>query len=755
MKQLYYTLLTLLRGRNSNVIKVISLALGLFIGIILFARVAYELSYNTGYKEADRLSVILFQKPTESTPGNSITAYVPRVLMENFPDEVEAGTLVKELGEYVYYVGNERLTGQSIFADTLFFRTMGIPVTSGEAISLAMPGHIFVSEAFALRAFHTTDVIGKTLMRDRKHELTIRGTYQNVADNNSIRPDVILAYGEERSFLGWAFNGYIRLHSHADIHKVNERMDVVMRNHSPLKPDKEGNIAHFFLESMRKKHISHPEVKRIVYVLSFLAIALLLISAMNYVLISISGLAGRVKGIAVHKCNGASTRGIFSMFFWETALIILISVIVAILLITNLHDFVGELIEARVNSLFTLQSLWVPLLIILVLFILSALLPGVVYSRIPVTQLFHKYSDPNTVWKKLLLFVQFVGVAFIFGVSMVAFLQYKRVIDFDLGYSTENIAVGYVSAENMEVTANAIRNRPMVERIALSQQSLGNRYAMDWITDGKGEKLFLAGLNWIEPEFVNIHELVILEGRNVMAPGEVLVNEEFVKRMPWTDGAIGKSNGNDFAPGTIVGVLKDFVDNSLFEERHPLIFSYEQNQRTVTVKLREPFQESLTRLNAEVQGLFPATDIVFTSATQRQNDKYLSVRRFRDSAGIAFVAILVIALMGLFGYINDEVQRRSKEIGIRKVNGAQAANVLALLNKDIIMVAFPAVVIGVCLSYFVGSEWLDQFAGTQISLSVPFYLSLVIALVVLMVGCVIAKSWRVANDNPVRSIKSD
>ena len=738
MRQIYYTILTLVRGRNSNVIKVISLTLGLFIGIILFARVAYELSYNTGYNEADRLYVILSQRTADAMPGNAIRAFVPQILMDNFPQEIEAGTLVKELGEYAYYIGNQRLTGQTILADTLFFRTMGISVTSGEAIGLAVPNHVFVSEEFALRAFHTTDVIGKTLMRDKKNELTIRGTYQNVVDNNSIRPDVILAYGEERTILGQAFNGYIRLHKNADIDKVNERMGVEI-----------------FLESMRKEHNSNPEVKRIVYILSFLAIALLLISAMNYVLISISGLPGRAKGIAIHKCNGASPWGVFSMFFWETALIVLISVVVALLLIMNLHSFVGELIEARVSSLFTLKSLWVPLLIILVLFILSAFLPGTVYSKIPVTQLFHKYSDPNTGWKKLLLFIQFVGVAFIFGVSMVAFLQYKRVIDFDLGYRTDNMAVGYLSGGNIEVAANTIQNLPMVEEVALSQLPAGSRYTMDWITDGKGEKLFLAGLNWVTPEFVDMHEFVILEGRNVMGPGEVLVNEEFVKRMSWTDGAIGKSNGNDFSPGIIVGVLKDFVDNSLFEERHPLVFVYKPNQRTVTVKLREPFQESLAKLNAEVQELFSANDVIFTSAIQRQNDKYLSVRRFRDSAGVAFLAILVIALMGLFGYINDEVQRRSKEIGIRKVNGAQAGDILALLNKDTIMVAFPAVTIGAFLSYFIGREWLDQFSGTQINLNIPFYISLIIGLIVLMIICVIVKSWRIANDNPVKSIKNE
>ncbi len=757
MRQLYYTVLTILRGHGSNVIKVISLTLGLFIGIILFARVSYELSYDTGYKDHDRLSIILSQMPGEIS-DKYIRAFVPQALIENFPDEVESGTLIYNIGENSFYVGNERFLGNVILADTLFFETMGIPLTSGMATGLAMPNHAFVSEEFASRAFHTKDVIGKTLMQKRNRELTIRGTFQNVADNNSIRPDIVLAYGEERTILGVAFNGYIRLHENADIRKVNEKMDAVIEKYAPNDRAKQDNALHFFLEDMRKEHNSNSAVKRVVFVLSFLAVALLLISAMNYVLISISGLSRRIKGIAIHKCNGASSRTVLSMFFWETAIIVFISVLIVILLIINLNSFIGDLIEAPVSSLFTLKTLWVPLCILVVILILSAIIPGIMYSGIPVTQLFHKYTNGNTLWKKLLLFIQFAGVAFIFGITIVAYLQYQRVVNFDLGYENKNMAGGYLyngNDGNMEVASSTIRNLPMVEKLVLSQLPVGNRYTMDWIKDTKGENLFLAGLNWITPEFVDMHEFVFVEGRNLVGPGEVLVNEEFVRRMGWTDGAIGKSNGNNFMPGIIVGVLKDFVDNSLFEEKNPLFFVYEPHPRYITVQLREPFHESLLKLNTEVKELFSATDIVFNSLEQKQTDRYLSVRRFRDSAGVAFAAILIIALMGLFGYINDEIQRRSKEIGIRKVNGAQAGNILGLLSKDIIIVALPAVIIGTFLSYFIGREWLNQFSGTQIDLNIPFYILLVIIMIVLITTSVISKSWPIANDNPVNSIRND
>lgn len=761
MKQLYYSILTLLRGHGSNIIKIISLTLGLFIGIILFARIAFELSFNRGYKDSDRLAVVLARFNSNGVDGNAshyIMGPVPRAIMENFPDQVEVATVTRNIGEVAYYVSNQRFLGQTTLADTLFFKTLGIDITSGDNIELAVPDNLFVSDDFARRVFGTTDVKGKTLLKDKKTELTIRGTFAAVPDNNSLRPDVVQAYHPDkvRNYSwegGDSFNGYIRLREGADIEKINQRMNTVIEQYQPYEPEKNGWGVRFWVENMHEEYSNSPEVKRIIFIMSFLAIAVLLISAMNYVLISISRLSRRAKGIGVHKCNGASSGQIFNMFMWETGIIILISVIIVLLLILNLRGLIAELIEVRVTSLFTLDTLWVPLLVIAVIFILSAVIPGSIYAGIPVTQLFRKYTDRNSTWKRILLFVQFAGVAFIFGVLMVSFIQYKNMVEYDLGYDTKNMAISWVEHDNLDVAISSIRNLPMVEDIATSVQGAGNRYSGYFVFDENGKQLFSARVNYVSPEFINMHKFVIVEGRNVMGEDEVLVNEEYVRRMPWTDGAIGKKCG--IYEARVVGILKDFVDNSLFEPVNPTAFLYIPQYKSFTVKLKEPFRESLMYLNRDVQELFPNADIIFKSVEENINDKYLSVRRFRDSAGVAFAVIMIIALIGLFGYINDEIQRRSKEIGIRKVNGAQASDILKILNKDIVYIALPAIILGTFFSYFIGSEWIGQFAGLQINLSIPFYILLILIMTVVIIATVIMKSWHVANDDPVNSIKND
>ncbi len=153
--------------------------------------------------------------------------------------------------------------------------------------------------------------------------------------------------------------------------------------------------------------------------------------------------------------------------------------------------------------------------------------------------------------------------------------------------------------------------------------------------------------------------------------------------------------------------------------------------------------------------LFPSDDLVFMSFEKERASRYDSVKRFRDSALIAFFAILLIALMGLFGYINDEMQRRSKEIAIRKINGAESWNVIRLLSRELTLVALPAIITGLVISYFIGREWLLQFAVTRVELSIPLYILLCIVLLLVIITSVIIKSWRIANENPVISLRSE
>ena len=205
----------------------------------------------------------------------------------------------------------------------------------------------------------------------------------------------------------------------------------------------------------------------------------------------------------------------------------------------------------------------------------------------------------------------------------------------------------------------------------------------------------------------------------------------------------------------MVGLMKDYHSGSFYSEQLPLIVRRKRYfGDCVHVRLKEPFAENLRKLNEEAAAAFPERTVRFNSMEQRVADAYNAVRVFRNATLLSAVTMFFVMLMGLIGYTTDEVRRRSKEIAIRKVNGAEASGVLEMLSKDMLYIALPAVIIGTVASWYVNGIWMDQFAE-QVPLSPAVYLLVVIANLAVIIGCVLWKSWRIANENPVNSIKSE
>ena len=237
---------------------------------------------------------------------------------------------------------------------------------------------------------------------------------------------------------------------------------------------------------------------------------------------------------------------------------------------------------------------------------------------------------------------------------------------------------------------------------------------------------------------------------------KVAVNEEFVRRMHWGKDVLGKSIQTEEGRVKIVGVIKDFNIDGFYSELKPFVLHHHPRDLAdlVYLRLKEPFGENLQKLNRDAAEAFPNQTVGFESLEQKMADSYNSVRVFRNATLLAAIAILFITLMGLIGYINDELQRRSKEIAIRKVNGAESFAILEMLVQDVLWISFPAVVAGTLGAWYVGGLWMEQFAVTVGSL-VPYYVCVAIVVLILIVSCVISKTWRIANENPVKSIKSE
>lgn len=212
------------------------------------------------------------------------------------------------------------------------------------------------------------------------------------------------------------------------------------------------------------------------------------------------------------------------------------------------------------------------------------------------------------------------------------------------------------------------------------------------------------------------------------------------------------SNGWDIEYRVIS--LPDLHNQGFYMPQQPIALVAGAAPHVLDVRLRQPYDENLGKLNAFVQETFPDLALHFISVEMMLRDYYHGVSHFRNSVLLTSVFIILIVLMGLIGYVNDETGRRSKEIALRKVNGATAGDILRLLSRGVLLIAVPCVAVGSVVAWYVGTEWLTQFAG-QVSISLLHFVGLAVLLLVVIVCIVVVKAWRIANENPVKSIKSE
>ena len=768
MKQLYYTIQTLLRGRGSNIIKVISLTLGLLVGILLFARVAFELNYDSYYSEPENLCITLrtgISDGIKKEPNIDNYGKLAEAIRENFPDEVEDATVLDLFSQSpLYHEGKKMEHVILATSKSHVFSTLGIKVLLGDVSQLDRVDVIFISRSLARRLFADANPIGKTINIEIDYPLTVQGVFEDIPENTEFHFDGVYSfdtrskqYGSERG--GWGYDS--SYHCMVRFRHPNEREKVEVRMPEMLKKyihNYKGQSEEYSFMTPSQYHLQKPESRKIVMILSILGFAILLVAGMNNVLISVSSLAQRAKSVGIHKCNGASDGHIYRMFLYESALLILLSLLFVTVLLFTFKLEIEDLSGASLKALFTWQTLWVPILVSLVLFLVIGLFPGKLFAAIPVTQVFHRFTAHRFVWKRSLLFIQFTGIAFILGLLMVILLQYHQVMTRDMGYKVDNLAVGWSPYREIDKMDGILRGLPIVEEFCNASTIIYGGYMGQPYTDAHGKE-FMGRIEFVDEHYVPVMGLQIIKGRNIQQDKEILINEEMVRQIGWTDSPIGKNledGKNNF--GTIVGVVKDYVVQSAYMPQAPVALMSNLEWMNVLNKrniiLKEPFGENLAKINTLMKEAFPTVDIVFRSARQEIDKQYQEVRRFRNVVIIASIAILLIALMGLFGFVNDEIQRRSKEIAIRKVNGAEVPDILRLVSGNIFWTALSAVLVGIVFAYIVSNKWLEQFSD-RVSVNGGHFLVVIIIILLLIIGSVIGRSWNVANENPVNSIKNE
>ena len=763
---IYYTLQSLLHRQGTNAIKIVSLALGLLMSVFLFARIAFELNFDSFYHDPDNLYIVKtgWMKNGVLEGGESFYTIIPipGIIAEEFSDKVQGATVSCSLFDDDYKLGNRPLELKTVIADTLYFSVLGLDVVKGNPQDLANPDVVFLSETAVRQVFGDENPIGKTVSYDFwGHEATllVKGIFRDVPLNTSLykRPEAVVSFSNIEKYTQWGmgwqsggnYDGFVRLRSPQDADWLNERISAAVARHLPSDSGLELSV---HIVPIRSVHLGEAQVRKMVWIMFFLGAVLLFTTTLNYVLISISSLTQRAKAIGVHKCSGASGGSIFCMFLVETAIVISAALLVVGILVYVFHERMEELAAVPLAVLFDWQHLYAPLAVVAVLFVFGGCLPAMLFARIPVTQVFRRYTSGRRGWKRVLLFVQFMGAAFIIGMMLMVFLQYRYMVGRDRGWRPERVVSIFQRKVNADLLRTQLRNLPYVEAVASAERSITGFGANRPILDAQGNEMFYPRNSWFDSDYLPFIGLKLKEGHNLTGKHQLLVNSTFCEKMHWTDSPIGKQV-NDY--GTVVGLLDSFAFVGCTNDSEAVMIEwFEGTAFCLEARLKEPFDDNLRRLNEEMSRLYPQDDLVFRSMEQMLGNYAESVRVFRDVTLWASFTILFIILMGLVGYVDDEIRLRSKEIAIRKVNGAETFGILRLLSRDVLWIAIPSVVLGTLGAYEVGQIWISQFSDVVL-LPIVGYISIGFLLLAFIVGCVVMKSWHVANENPVKSIKSE
>lgn len=787
-----------MRRKSDLIIKVLSLGVGMAIAVILIAKVCFELSYDNVYKDIDRIYKIrtgAVMQGEDKDFGQVSGAIAPGFKAE-VPGVLEATRFTSIFNSENFIIDDDgsKVAAEHLLADSCFFRIFNRQFLAGEPEKAlrSWSGDVAISKTFAEKLGGVGAAVGKQVANEDNPnlKLTVCGVYEDFPKNGSIHADVILSIEamSQRSLSNWVGNdryvAFVKLAEGVDPASLKDAIHEMQKAHQPLEEmEKSGLTLWYFLSPLATEHSSRPEVRNLVFILSIIAALLLLVSIMNYVLVAISDVIRRAREVGVRKCYGAESWDINRILLRETACNLGLSLAVAAALVLAFRGAIESLLGVPVQDLITPLSVWIVICVVVLVFLVSAIIPAQMFTRIPISSAFRGYKESKRRWKISLLSFQFAINAVLVSLVLIVSFQYRKVLNTDPGYEYRNLVYETFPSYDqtkMNAIAGALRSLPEVEAAELTytmpfEKASGNNVYLP----GDDRELFnIADEYGASEGFFDMMGFRLVEGSVPKGPNDVAVSKSFVTKMAafadWSDGAVGKIvNISEHDQVTICGVYEDYVigDVTDMDERPSVRFCWNRDfyteadkdvdkydwsglMHTIVIKLSEVTPAAMRKVEKTIREVAPDSDAEVKAYSETLVNMYDSTKQMKRTYELGALFALLIAVIGLISYVRDENFRRSAEIAVRKVNGAQSSEIVSMLVTDILKVAVFAVIIGDAGAWLVAHYWLQQFA-VKIALNPLFFIAADIIVLAIIVSVIVIGSLRIAHTNPVESLKNE
>jgi len=791
---------TLLKFKGYAAINLFGLALGLATGILIMIYVLDEVSYDQFHAKADRLYRVNTNFSTsESGSGNANETNgwpVGKVLEKEFP-EVESVLYTRSASFLMINYEDKRVQQRMYFASPEFFTLFSFPLLKGNAQkALSDPYSVVISEEMEKKFFPGSDALNKTLIMGDTLNFVVTGVMATIPSNSHIQADMLVSFSTfqklEPSFSfdeGWGninMRNYMLLKEGTNFSAFAAKAKNMYMDRAGEMMKNWGVSAYVTFEPMKDIYLTSKSgngmgplgSKDRLYLLSGIAAFVILLGCINFINLATARSVYRAKEVGLRKVVGSTRQGLIAQFLSESFLLTLLSLFIALVVMGGLLPVFNQLLDKnyQLGSLLDLSLISGIALLVIVVSLLAGYYPALVISALrPVQVLKGKMqtSARGIQLRRALVVFQFViSVSLVMG-TLVVMDQLSYMQKQDLGFDKNEIVVinaNRVRSANplaSETFKNELKALALVDEVTFTNSLPGNPGWQGQVAypEGKsGDDAVSVEYMAVDHHYIATLGLDIIAGRGFSAEHKaelkegLILNEAAVTQFGWTSPqeAIGKriTSPSGYPAGEVIGVVKNYHQLGLQQKIGPVAMDYApENSYLYAIRYKaSDTRQVVGALDQLWKKTFPGYDFNYFFLDQDFEKQYQSEQKLANVFGGFALITIIIAIIGLVGLVSFMVVAKTKEIGVRKVLGADVFHITGLLSKEFIALVLVANAIAFPLSWYFADRWLESFAYRNELNFMLFVWTMLIALTVTVLA-VGYQTIKAAITDPVKSLR--
>ena len=789
------------KDKISFLVKTFGLTVGLTCFFLILLFVLYEFSYDKQYPGYKNTYRIVMKQPGNVYMGSDMFDFTPGPLVpylkENFP-EILYATRIQKSQNLVQYGNNINIENGIYYVDVDFLKIFPFKFISGNPDNaLDKPNSAVLTKKAAQRYFGDLNPVGQSILVDENKTFEITGIMEDIPDNSHLKFDFLVSfstyYNEHNEYFNWISNSYrtyIQLSNNIPAGELEDKVnfsviDKIANDYSDQNlPQK---APRFIFQPLTDIHLHgncNFEMEKngsINQTITFFAVGLLIliIACFNYINISTANMSYRLKEAGVKKVIGATNRQLFIQFIGESFIYVFVGSLLVLIIVYLIIPEFNAYLQREIPYLFLFRPKIILSIALsaIVISILAGIFPAFIITKYKPDQIFKNII--HTSRKKIIslqssfVITQFVISIILIIATMTAYKQLMYLQNKDLGFQKENIINIFLGdwecrAKYLTLRNELLRNSNIVD-VTVSNALLGNVISNTSIyLDGESKKGSpLIYRLFVDENFLEFYGIPINEGASFKNLGGTknryhILNQtavDFYNFKAPVGQSLKLAERDLYADNQIIGVIKDIYYNPLYHEIYPLAISnmnqseYEAKAGYLSIKIspQNP-EETISYIKNVYTQFSPNYPFNYSFLNSSIENSYANERRYQKLSQLFSVIAIFIACLGLFSLANLNLEKKTKEIGIRKVNGAKISEIMIIINRDLVKWVAIAFIIGCPVAWYIMHKWLENFAyRTGLSWWI-FALAGLLGLTVLLIS-VSWQSWKAAIRNPMEALR--